>query len=150
MNSSDSDARGIASEAMVEQALQTIDKKSLKGLISRVVGFIHATRHSELDKQHIDFLIMLENGYEIPLQVKSSDRGRRKFERKSTTYRRFIPVVVVKLGEAIESIINKVTECIRLAANKLRRDFDNRVHYERIRQKRKTWCSRYHVARMSH
>jgi hypothetical protein len=149
-----SEARGIASEAMVEQALQAIQNKSKKGLRARIIGFIHARRHSELYRQHVDFLVTLEGGHEIPLQVKSSDRARRKFERRRVAYGRFIPVIVVRLGEAIESVINKVTDCIKLAFNKMQRETNRLIQVERIRstqpRKRKPWCVRFHAHSMCH
>lgn len=147
----DSEARGIASEAMVEQALETIKNKSKKGLKSRIVSFIHARRHSALDRRHIDFIVKLETGDEIPLQVKSSERGRRRFVRKNTGHRCFIPALAVKTGEALASIINKVIGCITLAFNKLKREAEKIIHYNRVRsQRKKTWCVRTHPALMCH
>lgn len=147
----DSEARGIASEAMVEQALETIKNKSKKGLRSRIVDFIHARRHSALDRRHIDFIVKLETGDEIPLQVKSSERGRRGFDRKNAGHKLFIPSLAVKVGETLESIINKIIGCISLAFNKMRREAEKIKHYNRVRsQRKKTWCVRFHPALMCH
>lgn len=147
----DSDARGIASEAMVEQALQVIKENPKRvNLVARITGFVHAPRHSELDRSHVDFLVDFENGYKIPLQVKSSERHAKRFERLNKSHHYFIPVVVVKLGEAIDSVINKIVTCIRNAFKKLQRSTEKMVYMERIRRRKRRWCTRFHSPSMCH
>jgi hypothetical protein len=136
-----SDSKGIASEAMVEQALKTLKNERI-GLISPIREFIHAERHSRIDRAHIDFVVFLENGEEIPLQVKSSVRGARKFARRNQRFGRFIPIVIVNTEEDLRTIIHKVVECIRSTFNALRRKVDWETHLKRIRHTKKSYYIR--------
>jgi hypothetical protein len=146
----DPDGRGIANEAMVEQALEIIKENPRDASVPRITGFVHATRHSELDRSHVDFLIDFENGDKIPLQVKSSERHARRFERLNKAHRHFIPVIVVKLGETLQSVINKVIGCIRYALKRLKRATEQKVYFEHTRRKKKRWFMRFHAPSMCH
>ncbi|MEK7609499.1 MAG: hypothetical protein AAB470_00045 [Patescibacteria group bacterium] len=147
----DSDEHGIASEAMVENALQQVQNKPNDDSIPKIKEFVHAKKNSALDRQHIDFLVKLENGLDVPLQVKSSERRRRRFERFNAKHRRFIPVIVVKIGEALESVINKVVACIKLALNTIRRVVNQKIHQKKVReQKRRKRCFRFFSPSMCH
>lgn len=146
----DSDSRGIANEAIVEQALENIQNNYTDDSVPRITGFVHAARHSELDRSHIDFLIDFENGDKVPLQVKSSERHAKRFERLNKAHKRFIPVIVVELGETLQSVINKVIGCIRYALKRLKRATEQRVHFGRTRRKKRRWFMRFHAPSMCH
>lgn len=145
-----SDERGVASEAIVEQALETIRRNPRHDLIPRITGFVHAARHSELDRNHIDFLISFEDDRHIPLQVKSSLRHARRFEKRNKAHKHFIPVVVVKLGEALESVIHKLIGCIQYAFKKMQKAIEQEVHFARMHRKKKRWCTRFYAPSMCH
>ncbi len=146
----DSDGRGIASEAMVEQALEIIKENPKDDSVPRITGFVHAARHSELDRSHVDFLIDLENGDKVPLQVKSSERHAKRFERLNKAHKRFIPVIVVGFGETLQSVIDKVIGCIRYALKRLKRVAEQKIHLERTRRKKRRWFMRFHAPSMCH
>ncbi|HZZ99360.1 MAG TPA: hypothetical protein VFK07_01475 [Candidatus Paceibacterota bacterium] len=66
----EAEERGINNEELVKETLE----------VMRETGHIHhylrADRHSQLDRAGIDFLIWPDSSYAVPLQVKSSARGR--------------------------------------------------------------------------
>jgi hypothetical protein len=128
---------GFANEAKVNAALKTIQKEPKYGLVSLIKGFIWAQRHSRLDKNHVDFLISLEGDKKLPLQVKSSERGKKKFERFCRSHGLFIPVIVVHAGEAIESVIKRIVEKINMAMSYLRRQADRIAFLDRMREKKR-------------
>ncbi len=131
-----SDCKGIASEAMVEQALVTIQNTRRNHDVG-IASYVHASRHSDLDRNHIDFQVNLLSGERVPIQVKSSDRGKRRFERKLRKSGMFIPVVVVHAGDSLQLIVRQVIECIRLAINYLKRKINWHTHIRRSRQMRR-------------
>ena len=145
--------RGIDSEAMVERALETL-KKRKDPAIPPIRKIVHAGQNSNLDRQGIDFLVELEGGVKIPLQVKSSTRGRRKFESRCRRIGISIPVVVASLSDALGIIINRVVASIRLVLNSLQRRAQqdaHEIHARALRKiKKKAWCYRIHAASMSH
>ncbi|MEI7463368.1 MAG: hypothetical protein WCK03_03135 [Candidatus Taylorbacteria bacterium] len=143
--------RGVASEALVEQAIQVIRRKS-DDKLPRIQSYMHAYPNSGLDRRGIDFLVRFENGLEIPLQVKSSTRGKRKFERAHRSGP-FIPVVIASIDEEIGIIINRVIQCMRLAINRVMRQVEKQrsMLQRRIRSiKNRDQCNRYFAARMCH
>ena len=144
--------RGTASEALVEKALEIIGGQGRKDL-PKIAAVVHAYPNSFLDRQGIDFLVTLGDGKKIPLQVKSSSRGKRKFERSHRNHRQFIPVVVATIGEEIGLVINRVIKCIKLVLSKVRYQFNMRVDVmRRISRKRRTkdWCVRHFAPAMCH
>jgi len=144
--------RGEASEALVEQAIRTISRKKSDDL-PPIRSYIHADPNSHLDRRGIDFLVRLENGLDIPIQVKSSTRGKRKFE-KSHRFGVFIPVVVVAAEEHISRVINRVIQCIRLIINLAKRQKDRVIYAARCKSMRRAKttdrCVRHFAASMCH
>jgi len=157
----DSLAVGLASEAKVQTALAILQKEPQRyGLTSMIRWFVRAKRHSRLDRRHIDFLVILEEGMNVPLQVKSSERGKRKFERSCKQYGISIPVIVVHFGETIRSVIKQIVEKIKLVSSSVERSinrivFLNKVREEKRRRKeqqreRQQECYRFHTPCMFH
>lgn len=103
-------ARGKRSEALVEQALCQIVESGAT-LVKR---FIHSAQNSLLDRHDKDFV--LDTGTDkIPLQVKSSERGRRKFENRHRRYGEQISVIVVRNDDTPETLISRIMAIIRRA-----------------------------------
>ena len=144
--------RGAASEALVEQAIQTISRKRTDDL-PPIRSYVHADPNSNLDRRGIDFLVRLENGMDIPLQVKSSARGKRKFE-KSHRFGIFIPVVIVAAEEHISRVISRVIKCIKLIINLAKRQKDKFIYTARCKSMRRfktsDRCVRHFAASMCH
>jgi hypothetical protein len=161
MNIDTSLAVGFASEAKVETALEILQKEPKRyGLKSMIKRFVRAGRHSRLDKSHVDFLVTLKEGTDVPLQVKSSERGRRKFERSCKRRGISIPVIVVHFGETVKSVIKQIVEKIKLVSNSIQRSinriaFLNKVREEKRRRKeqhrqRQQECYRFQGSCMYH
>jgi|GEM_PF-1421209 hypothetical protein len=161
MNIDTSLAVGLASEAKVETALEILQKEPQRyGLTSMIKWFTRAERHSRLDRHHIDFLVTLEEGTDVPLQVKSSERGKRKFERSCKRRGISIPVIVVHFGETVKSVIKQIVEKIKLVSDSIQRSinriaFLNKVREEKRRRKeqhkqRRQECYRFHAPCMCH
>lgn len=150
MHIHNSDSRGAASEAAVEQALNILKENKEKpkycSSIPKIADFVHAPRHSRLDRKKIDFLIILADGKEVPIQVKSSERGRRKFERRNKFLGISVSVVVVHAGEELSSLIRKIINCIKIAFNKVKRTVNQKVHRRRLRR----WYENRHAPCMCH
>jgi len=143
-------SRGEISELIVEQALETI--RRAKYDIPPIEEIIHSYPNSGLDRRGIDFLVRFEDGKTIPLQVKSSTRGRRKFESHCRLKGISIPVVIAAPGEQLALIINRVIKAIKLVFSIAKRAIDAQVHVTRKLPKRSTkdWCHRYFVPSMCH
>jgi hypothetical protein len=146
---------GFANEAKVETALKIIQKEQRYGLASLIKGFIWAQRHSRLDRNHVDFLVSLEGGIEVPLQVKSSERKRKKFEKFCKSLGLSISVIVVHIGESLESVIEQVVEKIKLALNSVQRQmnriaFLNKMREKKRQRKQQQKFSRVHAPCMCH
>lgn len=150
--------RGIYSETMVGQALLTIKNKGERSTLPPIIEIIHAKPNSSLDRQGVDYLIKLQTGHEIPLQVKSSTRAKRKFERHCKRFGKVIPVVVVGRCDHMSIIINRVWKSIQTVFNAILRQLNNRLHRARSKSlswsprkaSRKEWCYRLHRAQMCH
>ena len=101
---------GIASEAMVERALQQIIKEG--GEVGRdpvrIVDFSKSPPNGIRDREGIDFIVTLDEAGQIPIQVKSSSIRGKRFERRRRNSRYFIPVVVVNWWENLEKIVEAV------------------------------------------
>jgi hypothetical protein len=146
---------GFANEAKVETALKIIQKEPRYGLTSLIKGFIWAQRHSRLDRSHVDFLVSLEGGREVLLQVKSSERKRKKFEKFCKSLGLSISVIVVHIGESLESVIEQVVEKIKLAMNSVQHQmnriaFLNKMREKKRQRKQQHKFSRLHMPCMCH
>jgi hypothetical protein len=102
-----------------------------------ITRFIRAERHSRLDRRHIDFLVTLEEGTDVPLQVKSSERGKRKFERSRKRCGISIPVIVVHLGETMKSVIKQIVEKIKLVSDSIQRNINRIVFLNKMREEKR-------------
>jgi hypothetical protein len=149
--------KGLASEARVEEALRILKKKPWRyGLKFTIKRFRHAERNSPLDRRHTDFLITLEGGTNVPLQVKSSEWGRKKFERFCRRWNIFIPAIVVHFNEALESIIMQIVEKISLARDFFQRTMNQFIFSEengkqkRRRRRRQPRFRRFYAVNMCH
>lgn len=151
MNNNNRD-RGFASEAMVEQALVII--KSRKKSVAEIKEIVHAPPNSNLDRNGIDFVVKLGNGYDVPLQVKSSTRAQKKFEKRCRRTGVWIPVIVVNFGVTIWNVVRQIIHSIKLVLNTAKHAMDERIHREKEkvarRQKKKSWCVRHFVPSMCH
>ncbi|MFA6554062.1 MAG: hypothetical protein WCS89_00990 [Candidatus Paceibacterota bacterium] len=152
MNNNNRD-RGFASEAMVKRAL-TILKRKKKPDIAEITEIIHATPNSNLDRKGIDFVVKLENGYDVPLQVKSSKRAQKKFDKRCRRTGVWIPVIVVNIGVTIGNVIRQIIRSIKTVLNTARHAMDERIHREKEKasrkQKKKDWCVRHFAPSMCH
>lgn len=129
---SKSHRKGELSETRVGEALDVIkeDDEILDELgISRILRIRHATPNSDLDQRHTDFLVLIElkgkgedlQKVPIPIQVKSSERKRREFERWMTQQGMpHIRSVSVRVKEKSEHILDKVVQCLRTAIEMFR------------------------------
>jgi len=141
---------GLASEAKVESALVILQNEPQKhGLKFAIKRFIRARKHSSLDRNHIDFLVTLEEGRDVPLQVKSSERKARKFEQFCKRLGIFIPCIVVHFGETVESVIKQIVEKIKLAGNVMERQANRLVFLEKMREQKRERRARRRFSRFS-
>lgn len=81
--------RGDLSEQLVDEALQILMN------VGEIHHYIPAERGGELDRQGIDCLVFPESDWAIPLQIKSSFRGRKEHYNR---YGNRIPCIVVCLS----------------------------------------------------
>ena len=147
--------RGIASEAMVEEALQQL---TLKGEMIgrdgiRIIDFSRSTPNNRRDRDGIDFTITLDDIGQIPIQVKSSETQRRQFERRRRRKSKiFIPVIVVNWWEDIGKIMRKVKNCIILVLNIAKGKMNEEIHRKRlaVAKRQKSKFIRYHSPSMCH
>ena len=143
--------RGFDSESIVEAALCRLQERDY-GLGNPILGFVHATPNSPLDRKQVDFLVEVQEGMEIELQVKSSWGQARKFEHKMRRLGRLVVVLVVRTNDYIERVLYRLVKSIKLALSKKQRQINNAIEATRARLKPK-WndrCRRFHSARMCH
>lgn len=107
--------RGMISEERAKEALERLKRRGL------IVDYIHASGIKILDKQGIDFIIIITVGahYEaVPLQIKSSLMGviehnimTMRFNTKNTRFKN-IKAIAVNQRDSIEDIRIKIFNAI--------------------------------------
>lgn len=125
--------RGELSEEKVGLVLHELAEDSntlLQHGINRILSIKHALPNSDLDQRHADFLVVVQTPelakVPIPIQVKSSERSRRKFEtRMDMIGLPHIRSVAVTANEELEAIREKVIQCLRSAIALFKRGFGN-------------------------
>jgi predicted AAA+ superfamily ATPase len=123
--------RGERSESLVEQALALIAKT---GQI--VKSFSRTKSYSIEDKHGKDFIITTEEGNEIPLQVKSSDKAAKRFTNHAKhMHRKETPVIVVKDDDTEETIMDRLIRLIRAFCESLRKEIERMKGRHTIREK---------------
>lgn len=127
-------ARGILSESRVEEALNelTQQRKPKYGLKHRIVRFFHSDKNGPLDKWGVDFQIELDNGAQVPLQVKSGTAGARNFARHCRRLGKFIPVIIVHLNESLRSLMRKIANAIKAGLLAKVRYINRHLHMNRM------------------
>lgn len=130
-------SRGSANEAMVEEALIAIMQRNGSNVLPPIERIVHAVPNSNLDRKGIDFIVKLKNGCDICLQVKSSKRARRKFEKKCRNIGISIPVIVVSTGMKFWQIVRSIVKTIKLVLDSLQRKTNEKIHQLRIKSERK-------------
>lgn len=85
----DPQERGKESEDRVERALVNLI------VDNKIVGFTRTKQHGPVDSVGIDFIVHFR-GFDVPLQVKSSNKAAKLWKSKAT--RKHIPVVNGQLG----------------------------------------------------
>lgn len=80
----------------------------LKGHWNEIVEFYPTTQNGELDRMHIDVLVLLRSGLALQLQVKSVERAAEKHRRRFP----YIPVVVVQHNDTIRDVAIRIKNII--------------------------------------
>jgi len=148
--------RGKASEALVATALtilkNRLEKKYKRGQHSNsvplITNVVHAEPNSPLDRQKKDFVINFHGGQEVFLQVKSSERGRRKFNKICNRLGLSINVVVVDPNnDVVERVVHRLFMIIKQVFDTARRAIASiRARTQRpVPKKRRQWCPRPRV-----
>ncbi|OGN03198.1 MAG: hypothetical protein A2651_02190 [Candidatus Yanofskybacteria bacterium RIFCSPHIGHO2_01_FULL_42_12] len=104
---------GRKSENKVHRALDI-----LRYRWKEVVRFIHAEKNGELDREHIDFLIILRSNLSLALQVKSS-RWRAKIHLKK--YPHIKGVIWIREQDTPQEIAERIKKIILLYYKKIKR-----------------------------
>ena len=119
----------------------------------------HADPNSNLDRQGIDFLIELEDGKQVPLQVKSNNGQKRKFENRHRRFKEFIPVIVVNYRDACEPeraiwrLVRRIMKCIKqflIVVSRAQIRISQRINEQQRKSSRKLRCFRYFAPSMCH
>ncbi len=134
-----SDQRCLASEAKAQEALDVIKTRgAIKGLKTPpIVEVIHKERHSWHDNKGVDFMAIAEGGLELPLQIKSSERGKKKFERRQRYHlsegkRVFVSeALVVDPDAPLETVISAMIGYLNRVYNFVRRMAEKAVCHAR-------------------
>ncbi len=141
--------RGFASEEKAYKAARRIKAlgEKLKGLrIPRIVGVLWARGNYFLQRRGIDLVFLLEDGNELPAQIKSSERGAQRFERKHKFrqakgwFNVLAKAIVVDPLEDTWVTINKLIEYLNEAYATIKH------HLNMIEERRVAQARRRHLA----
>lgn len=85
--------RDNVAETILKEVLSEMQKDG------KIAGFIHSKRHDDYDIRGIDFMLFLNNGLFLPIQVKTHSRNRKRcLERHFRLYPLIKFVLFVKIS----------------------------------------------------
>jgi hypothetical protein len=129
--------KGLLSEKRASEALAVMVKrgKAIRELKTPPIIEIKSARgDTRLERKGIDFVVTHEGGYKIPVQIKSSKRGARRFARKHKLrevkkwFTALTQAVVVEPFEDIKSVIRKIAHYLNTAFLAIKRFRDKTIH----------------------
>jgi hypothetical protein len=117
-------ARGIVErqkyleEQAAGEVIESYVAEALKYLVQSgdIAGFHWCAKLGELDMIGIDFLVLAEYNLCLPLQVKSSEKGRLQH---IEDYGKYIPCIVVRRYSTIEEIAEQIMSALALSNRSL-------------------------------
>lgn len=125
---------------VVKYALEILQNRANHGLNSPIVSFRRPSRHSELGSRRVQYVVTLENGDEVALQIKTSSYAMQKYlgwakKCKSLIFAIFVPQVIFRRSDNfqghMESVIRKIVDTLNNAVNIMRRAVIHTVHQMR-------------------
>lgn len=128
--------------SVVRSALQYLMNNPRNKLPSQIVSIERPGYHSPLGRRRVKFIVTLEDGTAIALQVLNSHRAMQKFRGwvkkcRSLVFAIFVPEIFRKKEDSIHDIVQdvagKIVEMIRQATSIFRRKVNSIVHHYRIR-----------------
>jgi hypothetical protein len=121
--------RGLDAEILVEKTLIAIKGREGRfGIKHQINDVQRSEQDSEEDKQHVDIIANVEGGIQIPFQVKPSFRAAVRFAKKCRRYGHgIIQVVVVHIGDTVQSIMEQVAEKLKTAIAQILRVKNSRI-----------------------
>ncbi len=142
----DGHTRGLQSE---EKALEALTIMSKPGIRIRklqtppVMDFVYARTMPTLERKGIDFVAILADGCEIPIQVKSSKRRARRFEREHKMRKAngwftiLTEALVIEPYEAVSLTIQKISEYLNRAYAAVKQQYDKVAERKKLQALRR-------------
>ena len=145
---------------MLEEALYSLMERPRYDFRKRIKHIFRTPRRGREDHAGKDFIVTLDDQTEIPLQVKSSQWGRRKHN-KLCRDGIVIPCIVVDRRDQLEAVVRKVVSCIKQTLEQIRLGFlrQMRLGIDSVlkdsgrqtaapeKADRQRWCHRFEVHR---
>ena len=139
MSTPNSEQVGITKVVMVEQALLKL-KNERRRSIPPIVEVTRPKRPLMLNQSRPDFVVVIEGGCELKLQVRSIACGEYRKSRLMEQIGHITPTIFIKDDDSFEDILHSVAKYIRLLWNTIRRKVNWKTHLRRIRGMQKVSC----------
>lgn len=104
--------RGTDHEEKTGQALEFMRSNRIPIAGSIIKSFIRSEHYSRNDMRGRDFEIEFEDEIVVPLQVKSCENAKKKFERHGRLHKKFIPVIVITGMEKLHEVVEKLMDLL--------------------------------------
>jgi len=134
LNPLDTNRVGSLHEETAGKALKYMQENRIQIAGFIIKSFTRSEQYSTNDKNGADFKVEFENRVTVPLQVKSCEHAKKKFERYGKIHKKYIPTIVVTGVEKVSEVVEKLT---RLLSNAFKFFLRLRNNFNEHRQKRK-------------
>lgn len=146
--------RGFHSEALVEEALEKWKQNPRPDRdVDVITDYVHAEPNSWLDKKGIDFVAESVDSFRTPIQVKSTNRAKRKFENFCRRKGLLILAIAVEARDTVGRVMWKIMKGIarfRRKCAELKRAPFIPIPKKSPRLRRRRFCQRYNPICMCH